>query len=180
MEKVATLLLAHLIADFPLQSNLIYRLKTASRYGLALHAAIHAAVSILLVRDSLRLFPYWLALFTTHFIIDWGKLRQKPTDQARGFLVDQGLHFAFLLLLALLMPAIESVLPVGVLYTGLVFALAPVILMYFWIYAQSQPQPALSGRLHWVKEHFLDYSHRAGYLLVVGVLIAWLVVVVIR
>ena len=180
MEKVATLLLAHLIADFPLQTNLVYRLKTSSRYGLALHAGIHAAVSMLLVRDSLRLWPYWLALFAAHFAIDWGKLHQKPSNQARGFLVDQGLHFSFLVLLALLMPGFESVLPAAVLYAGVIFALAPVILMYLWIYAQSQPQPAPSARRSWAKERFLAYSHRAGYLLVAGVLIAWLAVVVMQ
>jgi hypothetical protein len=40
---MAALVLAYLIADFPLQANWIYRFKVRCAAGLALHAAIHTA-----------------------------------------------------------------------------------------------------------------------------------------
>ena len=44
MELMATLVLAHLLADFPLQSNAIAAAKAKSLYGLIVHVMVHVLV----------------------------------------------------------------------------------------------------------------------------------------
>ena len=51
MQLFATLLLGHLIADFPLQTDWVVQFKKRHITGLALHASIHVGVTALLIRD---------------------------------------------------------------------------------------------------------------------------------
>ncbi|MCI0398497.1 MAG: DUF3307 domain-containing protein, partial [Chloroflexi bacterium] len=73
MDTLATLLLAHLIADFPLQTNRIYALKIRSNAGIALHVGIHLAVTILLLKNALADWLLLLILAVSHFTLDWLK-----------------------------------------------------------------------------------------------------------
>ena len=57
MDLLATLLLGHLSADFPLQTNWVYRLKNRRWAGVLLHTAIHCVVTAVLLSDSLTHWP---------------------------------------------------------------------------------------------------------------------------
>ena len=86
MDLLATLLLAHLIADFPLQTNGLYRLKRRHWAGVLLHAAIHCLITAILIKDP---FTHWSALvvlFSLHVVIDWVKLRVDFEFFSLGFL----------------------------------------------------------------------------------------------
>ncbi len=92
-------LCAHLIGDFGLQTTRFIqhkrRYKTASIH-LYLHCLLHGALIYLFTGS----WQQWLAPVTvvvTHFFIDLWKLYQK--DNARNFLIDQGLHLLVLVIL---------------------------------------------------------------------------------
>lgn len=98
-----TLGLAHLIGDYPLQTDRIAR---AKRHwpGLTLHVAIHYAVMLLLAgRDSLRLWPYLLVLAAVHFAIDSFKnfeTRRWPHRVMLPYVLDQALHIISIVLVS--------------------------------------------------------------------------------
>ncbi|MDR0940382.1 MAG: DUF3307 domain-containing protein [Mediterranea sp.] len=88
------LLLAHLLADFPLQTDLIcegkHRERPARYLFHVLHALIHAGVSYILVGQ----WNNWvipLVLFVTHLTIDIVKL-ECWKDSITTFIIDQLLH----------------------------------------------------------------------------------------
>lgn len=66
MSTFFILLLAHLLADFPLQTNRIFRLKVTSNAGLALHVLIHVAMAALLLRQPAQHLNLLLALGVAH------------------------------------------------------------------------------------------------------------------
>lgn len=99
------LLLAHVIADFPLQFTSIYRFKIKSLLGSFVHSGIFSLLAILLV------WPYWnltrmqefiFFLWLVHGIQDWLKVvvcEKYRLDNIWVFLLDQSLHVGFLCLL---------------------------------------------------------------------------------
>lgn len=95
------LICAHLLADFPLQPDFICEGKKADGlkglcYSL-LHSFIHALLAYLFVAQWTNwIIP--LAIFCTHFGVDWYKAR-RMNDTLRDFLLDQILHFAVILIL---------------------------------------------------------------------------------
>lgn len=168
-QAFATLLLAHLIADFPLQSNWIYRLKNASNVGIALHSLIHVLAAVVLARDTFHFWWYWLFLFVTHFITDWVKLRVKTAKQWIGFLVDQLVHLSVVIIMVWMKPDLTSVLPLTVLYPLLILGFVPAIFMFYWIWAldQGKEKAKTSPRLAWMQQHLLRVSQLSGYPVVV-------------
>ena len=90
-----TLLLAHLIADYPLQSSWMVRAKRTLG-GLTLHVAIHIVVMLILVGPALP--QVWLplaAIALVHFALDAGKnvvMRWRPHWVVSSYLADQALH----------------------------------------------------------------------------------------
>lgn len=99
-----TLALAHLIGDYPLQTDSLVRAKRHWR-GLTIHVAIHLAVMLLLTgRDSLIVWPQLLALTAAHFAIDALKnyeARRWPHLVVTSYTADQVLHFLSIVLVAL-------------------------------------------------------------------------------
>lgn len=99
-----TLGLAHLIGDYPLQTD---RLVRAKRHwpGLALHVAIHLAVMLLLTgRDSLVVWPQLLVLAAAHFAIDSLKNFESirwPRFVVVPYILDQVLHVISITFIAL-------------------------------------------------------------------------------
>jgi hypothetical protein len=101
------LLLAHLIADYPLQSDWMVQAKK-TRIGLTLHVAVHLATLLIVLNGFLRLewrvtVPTVLAVAILHFGIDtWKNIfaRRWPRWVIGGYLQDQALHVASLLLVA--------------------------------------------------------------------------------
>ncbi len=102
------LLLAHFIADFPVQTNNIYVLKTKYPWGSFLHSGIFVIIGALL------LWPFWgrpdlwfflLFLFMSHGFQDLLKIiynRKNSRDTVWLFLLDQVLHIAFISMVFLL------------------------------------------------------------------------------
>jgi hypothetical protein len=96
------LLLAHLLAEFPLQFDLIYRLKVTNKTGIWLHSFIFFAIGVLL------LIPWWLVpkfwlfmilLLLTHYVLDRLKIilhRRYQVDNLGIFLLDQIAHIGFM------------------------------------------------------------------------------------
>lgn len=92
------LLLAHVLADFPLQTDTVFRLKQKSMMGVLLHAGIFSAVALIIFFPFLSQAAAWiaiLALTLLHIVIDRAKVflsLRKATDNFIYFAVDQVLH----------------------------------------------------------------------------------------
>jgi len=98
---IARLLLAHFIADFPLQFDFLFKLKKKSYWGCFLHAVIHASVTVLFFLGCLREPSFWFYiafLLIVHSFQDWGKIKlwvRPEDDKISYFILDQFLHYAF-------------------------------------------------------------------------------------
>jgi len=106
------LLLGHLLADFPLQSEFVDTWKRKGTWGMVAHAAIHLAASVLLcwpflddlwVDTSLFRFQGWtcvLLVTIAHYLEDewrvFAILKHKAPDNTIFFLWDQVVHGAVL------------------------------------------------------------------------------------
>ncbi|GAB4113512.1 MAG: hypothetical protein Kow00103_05630 [Candidatus Caldatribacteriota bacterium] len=101
------LLLAHIIADFPLQTKQIFHIKMNTEWGVFLHTLIVLIFSVFLTFPYLEEFSYILILMIiliTHTIIDKIKLEysKKNNDQPIGvFLFDQILHLGIIFILSI-------------------------------------------------------------------------------
>ena len=100
------LLLAHIIADFPLQTKQIFRVKMNTKWGLILHTTIVLIFSILFTFPYLedpKVIMIILVIFLSHTVIDKLKMEysKKIKDQSiRILLFDQALHIAIIAVLA--------------------------------------------------------------------------------
>lgn len=94
------LLLAHVVADFFLQTDRLCRMKNDGRKkwtALSLHCAIHAALAYLLVGQ----WKNWIipvVIFATHFLTDWLKTSVMK-DGIRTFLADQAINLVVIIAL---------------------------------------------------------------------------------
>jgi hypothetical protein len=92
------LLLAHLLAEFPLQFDLIYRLKITRLTGIWLHSFIFFIIGIFLLIPWWTVYRFWLFmifLLLTHYAIDRLKIvlyRRYQVDNLGVFLLDQIAH----------------------------------------------------------------------------------------
>ncbi len=93
------LLFAHLIADYPLQTNWIAGAKGRMR-GLLVHILVHILVLLAIAGAALPLvWPHLLTLALLHLVIDFCKAqvtRRKPAWVIVPYLVDQALHILVL------------------------------------------------------------------------------------
>jgi hypothetical protein len=170
---VNTLLLGHLIADFPLQTNGIYRLKNRHWSGILLHAAIHCAVTGLLLEDALTYWRMLVTLGVMHFGTDWLKLRLPFKLESVGFVLDQVAHILGLLLLAARWPDMHGTVPTALLYPALAYALVPVVLMLFSVAAGDVGRVRATSP-GWLANNapiFIFLSQAAGVPLVVGTML---------
>jgi len=99
------LLLAHVIADFPLQTDQIFKVKTNTEWGVLIHTLI------VLLLSTFFTFPYLedpkviiilLVIFLSHTVIDKLKMEysKKTKNQSiRMLLLDQALHIAIIAVL---------------------------------------------------------------------------------
>lgn len=97
------LVLAHLIADFILQFEELYRLKVRSHLGHFFHALIHGLVSLALAVPFIRAYPwiavYLIALAVIHHyqdILKYSIQAKHPKQIFWCFTVDQIFHFLFI------------------------------------------------------------------------------------
>ncbi|MBK8128968.1 MAG: DUF3307 domain-containing protein [bacterium] len=179
MTTFPILLLAHLIADFPLQTNRIYILKTQGNKGL-LFACPHpyadgGGAGAPAVADI----PLFVVLGAIHFVVDWLKLNKPAVKQTPGFLLDQLAHVLTILLLTIWQPHLASILPLWVISLGIVWALIPALLTSLWVLATdlqiaSPDNPTLTWANHWL----LPISQKVGSLCVVSLVVIWVLVIV--
>jgi len=96
------LILAHVIADFPLQSDTIFALKSKYRWGLVPHIIISFITNLVVAFPYSGFTTFWLAILflaSTHFVLDWLKIiltRRLLSDSLFTFLMDQVLHLFFI------------------------------------------------------------------------------------
>ncbi len=108
------LLLAHLIADFPLQFNELFKLKVKSKWGVLLHGAIVGVVAILFLLPYIFCIWMWVAiiiLIASHFLIDYARVifaRKTNLDNLWIFLLDQFCHIGVIWLISLLIISISA------------------------------------------------------------------------
>ena len=100
------LLLAHLLGDYPLQSDRLVAIKHTQR-GLLIHVAIHLMVAVVLAFGRIAfVWPYLLLLALLHYAIDVLKNKLNPLFPKAIFplyLLDQLLHLLSLLFITFLM-----------------------------------------------------------------------------
>ena len=102
-----SLLLSHLVADYPLQTDAMVQAKKTAP-GLTAHVGVHlftmlAVLSGLLNLEWQMVWPYVLAVTLCHFGIDtWKNVlsKLKPQWVIGGYLQDQVLHLISILLVA--------------------------------------------------------------------------------
>ena len=167
MATFLALYLAHLIADFPLQTNRIYRLKTESNQGILLHVAIHLLVASILVEDVLAHWPVFLVLGTAHFFIDWAKIHYPTYRQTPGFILDQFAHLLTIILIEIWLPDLSTVLPVWLMWWGIFLILLPASLVFLWVWATDLridlPENPV---VKWACRSLLPIAHRLGIVFV--------------
>jgi|GEM_PF-4425501 len=100
------LMLAHLVGDFPLQTDTIYDLKQKSYRGVILHVAICTIVNFILLSPFMLSIYTWAAMLflaVYHFTLDRTKIMVtllRAKDGLGYFLLDQALHFLSLFIVA--------------------------------------------------------------------------------
>ena len=99
------LLLAHVVADFPLQTSQIFKVKTNTEWGVLVHTLIVLIFSILFVfpylEDPKVIIMLWL-IFLSHTMIDKLKMeysKKVKKESIKILLLDQALHIVIILVL---------------------------------------------------------------------------------
>lgn len=179
MNLFFTLLLAHLFADFPLQSNALVRYKSNHIGGVLLHALIYTIVTALLID---RWSPYWpwiIGLGTVHFVIDAVKSWFAPrTEDMCAFLLDQSLHLLTMVIATVFAYSYWSTVPTGIVPATwqplcLFAAFLPAFMVGYWVWAMSSGYEFVKRKawLHRIHSYVLVIEQRFG--LVVLALIIW-------
>ncbi|HAJ32244.1 MAG TPA: hypothetical protein DCK79_02575 [Candidatus Atribacteria bacterium] len=96
------LLLAHIIADFPLQTKQIFKVKMNTKWGVLLHSSIVLIFSIFFafpyLEDPKVIIVLWV-IFLSHTVIDKIKLdysKKNANQDIKVFLLDQFLHISII------------------------------------------------------------------------------------
>ena len=96
------LLLAHLLADFPLQTYAIFSQKKSSKWGVMPHIIVYAATNISIFLPFLKNIYFLVGIFfliVIHGLIDRVKLiltRPARKDTTLAFFLDQAIHVIIL------------------------------------------------------------------------------------
>ena len=100
------LLLAHIIADFPMQTSQIFKVKTNTEWGVLIHTLIVLIFSIFFAFPYLedpKVIIILLVIFLSHTVIDKLKMEYSKKTKNQGIrilLLDQTLHIAIIAVLA--------------------------------------------------------------------------------
>lgn len=179
MTTFLILLLAHLIADFPLQTNRVYILKTQGNKGLLLHVGIHVLVAAVLLQRPWQHIPLLLAYGAIHYLVDWFKVNKSTMNQTPGFLLDQLAHFLTIVVLALWQPDLASVLPLWLVWLGALVAIVPAFLTFLWVMANDLHGDCPNNpTVTWACQRLLRLSQRIGSIIVMSLLLATLLIAV--
>lgn len=99
-------LLAHFLADYPLQSTRLVHLKWKSFFGVFIHGSIHLMVMMIILFPLLHSPKVWVALgiiYVTHNIIDQTKVKLDKSNPGKArllYFLDQFLHWSIILAMA--------------------------------------------------------------------------------
>lgn len=175
MQLLLILLIAHLFADFPLQTNALAAWKEKHWLGVLLHVFVHIAVTALLINNSQRYWPLILLLGVAHFGIDLLKLLYPGQKGVGYFLFDQMLHFSTILLAASVAQRVWNPAPVGIfpeewLSLILFSASIPAFMVLSWVWINSLNQDYITSvyALSWSKRQLLFLEQRIG-LTIIGI-----------
>jgi hypothetical protein len=109
------LVLAHVIADFPLQTDAVFLIKKRFPWGVLLHGILFALTSILVTGPYWNSLPVWgglLFLWIFHLVVDRAKLRLIDSghgDHLGYFLLDQAMHVGAIVLVCILLRGYSGV-----------------------------------------------------------------------
>lgn len=101
MNVFLLLLLSHLIADFPFQTNFVFKARYKYKYGGIFHILIHTVLNIFFLTPYILYYQTWIGIgiiSITHYFID----RMKKSNIVT-FLLDQVLHIAIIIVVAFIM-----------------------------------------------------------------------------
>jgi hypothetical protein len=107
MNKFLLLLLAHMIADYPLQTDWVFKVRYVHRSGILVHVFLQVLTTIVLLFPYLLNLRTWLAIagiFVTHLLID-----QIRKNNIWVFLLDQALHLGVIVAATLAMRGIGPI-----------------------------------------------------------------------
>jgi len=133
------LLLAHFIADYPLQTD--WMVKNKQRWPvLGLHIAIHLGVMFLVVGVARQdLWPALLAIAAAHLLIDLGKNyanRLRPEWVIAPYAVDQLLHYLSIGWVALWIERYQGGLSLPITRSGVIYLLGYLLVTYVWFVSE--------------------------------------------
>jgi hypothetical protein len=101
MDITLHLILAHFLADYPLQSDGMVAYKSKHFAGIVLHSLVHVATSVLLGLPFILQGHFWLAIaavFATHNLFDqskvWAQRRFRKVNRFIFYVLDQIAHLA--------------------------------------------------------------------------------------
>jgi len=134
------LLLAHFLADFPLQPLWLVRSKRFF-WGLAVHGTVHF-LTLLLVVGSARgvIWPQLLALALIHFTIDVLKYRlgsRRPGWVTAPYFIDQAVHILSVLVVASRIGTLAPELPLAIAPAIAIVASAYVVATHVWFVTEK-------------------------------------------
>ena len=134
------LLLAHLLADFPLQPLWLVRSKRFF-WGLAVHGTVHF-LTLLLVVGGARgvIWPQLLALALIHFTIDVLKYRlgsRRPVWVTAPYFIDQAVHILSVLVVASRIGTLAPELPLAIAPAIAIVASAYVVATHVWFVTEK-------------------------------------------
>ena len=167
MSILLRLLLAHIIADFFLQTKWMVEGKEnggkKSILMLTLHSVIHSLMAYLIVGEW-SLWNIAIVIFVTHFIIDWCKIQFRG-NSVSAFLIDQLSHVAviFVLWMTILPGSISDIIKEG---TDI---LPDNILMIVVAYAMMLRPSAILVALHPIVYRSVVYCENVCRLACLGV-----------
>lgn len=175
MKTFVVLLLAHLLGDFPLQTNRIFRMKLANKRGLSLHIAIHVLTAAILIENWWLHWPVLLVLGIVHFFTDYIKIKLQKAGEplTPGFIADQIAHVITIILLAMWQPSVMSILSDWLLLTAVIFAIIPAIMTLLWVWANDhylEEDSSVSAPIEWISKQLLPISQRFGWGIMIGLL----------
>lgn len=153
------LLLAHVIGDFPLQTDVIFRLKKKSVWGVVPHVIICTFVNIVALWPFLKLVQVWYAILflaLIHIILDRGKILLSSwlaKDNFLQFVIDQGLHILSIFFAAAFLAPYLSDSTIN--FTGLYANPELLIKLTMVIFAAFGGTPIV----YYVQKHFTPHTN---------------------
>ena len=150
------LLLAHILGDFPLQTDWI-ALRKGNFWVLLLHVSIHFVLMVVLVGPSRGLiWPFLLLLSLVHMVQDRLKIfltAKWPNRMLHLFYVDQLLHIAAILGLVFVFQTIYPKMPQTQYAAWVIITISFLLVTFFWYISERVNNAAKIEYLKYIEEN---------------------------